>query len=135
LTGIIYEHGALHVFEGALLLAKVGVPAGKAIRAAHLSALEESGESQVSLTDPDSRAMAAHTKVGVGYNAQVAVDAKNKMIVDQDVTNQVVDMGLLTQAAEPARAILEVATIDVVADRGTPPLAGCHPSYPPPSRS
>ena len=84
--------------------------------AAHLSALEESGESQVSLTDPDSRAMAAHTKVG--YNAQVAVDAKNKMIVDQDVTNQVVDMGLLTQTAEPARAILEVETIDVVADRG-----------------
>jgi hypothetical protein len=41
--------------------------------------------SKVSLTDPDSRAMAAHTKVAVGYNAQVAVDAKNKMIVDQDV--------------------------------------------------
>ena len=31
---------------------------------------------------------------------QVAVDAKNKMmIVDQEVTNQVVDMGLLTQTA------------------------------------
>jgi hypothetical protein len=27
-------------------------------------------------------------------------------------------MGLLTQTAEPARAILEVETIDVVADRG-----------------
>jgi hypothetical protein len=40
------------------------------------------------------------------------------MIVDQEVTNQVVDMGLLTQTAEPARAILEVETIDVVADRG-----------------
>jgi hypothetical protein len=62
--------------------------------------------------------MAAHTKVAVGYNIQVAVDAKNKMIVDQEVTNQVVDMGLLTQTAEPARAILEVETIDVVADRG-----------------
>jgi hypothetical protein len=34
------------------------------------------------------------------------------------VTNQVVDMGLLTQTAEPARAILAVETIDVVADRG-----------------
>src|ERR1700730_9344694 len=44
--------------------------------AAHLSALEKSGESQVSLTDPDSRAMAAHTKGGVGYNIQIAVDAK-----------------------------------------------------------
>ena len=80
--------------------------------------LEQSGESQISLTDPDSRAMAAHTKVGVGYNIQVAVDAKNKMIVEQAVTNQVVDMGLLTQTAEPARAILDVEQIDVVADRG-----------------
>ena len=32
-------------------------------------------------------------------------DAKNKMIVDQEVTNQVIDMGLLTRTAEPARAI------------------------------
>jgi hypothetical protein len=38
------------------------------------------------------------------------------MIVDQEVTNQVVDMGLLTQTAEPARTILEVETIDVVAE-------------------
>jgi hypothetical protein len=83
-----------------------------------LADLERTGESQISLTDPDSRAMAAHTKVGVGYNIQIAVDAKHKMIVEQAVTNQVVDMGLLTQTAEPARAILDVETIDVVADRG-----------------
>ncbi len=75
-----------------------------------LTELERSGESQIPLTDPDSRAMAAHTRV--------AVDAKNKMIVDQEATNQVVDMGLLAQTAKPARAILEVETIDVVADRG-----------------
>jgi len=85
---------------------------------AMLAELERTGESQISLTDPDSRAMAAHTKVGVGYNIQIAVDAKNKMIVEQAVTNQVVDMGLLTQTAEPARAILDVENIDVVADRG-----------------
>ena len=48
---------------------------------AMLADLERTGESQVSLTDPDSRAMAAHTKVGVGYNIQLAVDAKHKMIV------------------------------------------------------
>ena len=85
---------------------------------AMLADLERTGENQISLTDPDSRAMAAYTKVGVGYNIQIAVDAKNKMIVEQAVTNQVVDMGLLTQTAEPARAILDVETIDVVADRG-----------------
>jgi hypothetical protein len=83
-----------------------------------LGELERTGESQISLTDPDSRAMAAHTKVGVGYNIQVAVDAKNKIIVEQAVTNQVVDMGLLKETAEPAREILGVETIDVVADRG-----------------
>ena len=59
--------------------------------AAMLRELERSGGTQMSLTDPDSRAMAAHTKVGVGYNVQVAVDAKNKLIVEQAVTNQVVD--------------------------------------------
>jgi transposase len=80
--------------------------------------LERSGEDQISLTDPDSRAMAKHTKVAVGYNVQIAVDAKHKMIVEQEVTNQVVDMGLLTQTAEAARETLEVEKIDVVADKG-----------------
>ena len=60
---------------------------------AMLAQLDRTGEDQISLTDPDSRAMAAHTKVGVGYNVQVAVDAKNKLIVEQAVTNQVVDTG------------------------------------------
>ena len=73
---------------------------------------------QISLTDPDSRAMAAHTRVAVGYNVQIAVDTKHKLIVEQQVTNQVVDMGLLTQTAEPAKEILGVETIDVVADKG-----------------
>jgi transposase len=109
---------------------------------AMLAQLERTDEAQISLTDPDSRAMAAHTKVGVGYNVQVAVDAKNKLIVEQAVTNQVVDMGLLTQVAEPAREILDVETIDVVADRGYFKVedieacekAGCIPYVPRPQR-
>ena len=44
---------------------------------------------QISLTVPDSRAMAAHTHVAVGYNIQVAVDAEHKLIVEQQVTNSV----------------------------------------------
>jgi Transposase DDE domain len=77
-----------------------------------LAELERTGESQISLTDPDSRASRRRLHI------QVAVDAKHKMIVEQAVTNQVVDMGLLTQTAEPARTILDVNNIDVVADRG-----------------
>jgi transposase len=109
---------------------------------AMLAQLERTSEDQISLTDPDSRAMAAHTKVGVGYNIQVAVDAKHKLIVEQAVTNQVVDMGLLTQTAEPARQILDVKMIDVVADRGyfkaedieACEKAGCIPHVPRPQR-
>ena len=67
--------------------------------------IERTGESQISLSDPDSRAMATHTKVGVGYNVQIAVDAKHKMIVEQAVSNDVLDMGLLQKTAEPARQI------------------------------
>jgi hypothetical protein len=109
---------------------------------AMLAQLERTGEDQILLTDPDSHAMAAHTKVTVGYNIQVAVEAKNKPIVAQAVTNQVVDMGLLTQTAEPAREILDVETIDVVADRGyfkaedieACEKAGCIPHVPRPQR-
>jgi transposase len=109
---------------------------------AMLKDLERTGEDQISLTDPDSRAMAAHTRVAVGYNVQVAVDAKNKMIVEQQVTNQVVDMGLLQETAEPARQILDVETIDVVADKGyfrTEDIAACEkagltPHVPKPQR-
>ncbi len=85
---------------------------------AMLAELERTGEDQISLTDPDSRAMAAHTRVALGYNVQIAVDVKHKLIVEQQVTNQVVDLGLLTQTAEPAKEILGVETIAVVADRG-----------------
>ena len=83
-----------------------------------LAQLDRTGKDQISLTDPDSRAMAAHTRVGVGYNVQVAVDTKHKLIVEQQVTNQVLDMGLLTQTAEVAKEILGVETIEAVADRG-----------------
>ena len=83
-----------------------------------LAHLDRTGEDQISLTDPDSRAMAAHTRVAVGYNVQVAVDTEHKLIVEQQVTNQVVDMGLLTQTAEPAKEVLGVEKIAVVADRG-----------------
>lgn len=62
--------------------------------------------------------MAGSPKVGVGYNAQVAVDAKHKMIVVQDVTNAGSDLGLLTPTACAAKEVLSVEKIDVVADKG-----------------
>lgn len=83
-----------------------------------LAKLVASGESQISLTDPDARGMATHPKVGVGYNAQVAVDAKYKLIVEQHVTNAGSDLGLLAQTAGAARELLGVERINAVADKG-----------------
>ncbi len=83
-----------------------------------LEELERTGASQISLTDPDSRAMAAHPKVGVGYNAQVAVDAKHKLIVEQNVTNSGSDLGLLAPTAAAAKQVLGVEQIKAVADAG-----------------
>jgi hypothetical protein len=83
-----------------------------------LAALEQSGEDQISLTDPDSRAMAARTRVAVGYNAQIAVDTKHKLIVEQQITNQVLDIGLLTETAVAAKDVLGVERIAATADKG-----------------
>ena len=65
----------------------------------YLKRMEESGESQLSLTDPDSRAMPKSTKAPVAYNAQTAVDSKHHLIVAQDVTNDVTDRDQLSRMA------------------------------------
>jgi hypothetical protein len=46
------------------------------------------------------------------------VDTRHKLILEQQVTNRVLDMGLLTETAAPAKEILDVERIAVVADRG-----------------
>ena len=82
--------------------------------------LKESGQSQISLTDPDSRAMpiGGGQATLVGYDVQLSVDAKHKLIVDHDVTHEVTDLGLLSRMAKSAKQALGVDEIDVVADRG-----------------
>ena len=83
-----------------------------------LAELERTGADQISLTDPDARAMAAMTKVGIGYNIQLAVDVKHKLIAEQEVSNQVLDLGLLAPTVAAAMETLDVKVIDAVADRG-----------------
>ncbi|SDH01132.1 Transposase DDE domain-containing protein [Pelagibacterium luteolum] len=85
---------------------------------AMLEELDRTGEDQISLTDPDARAMARMTKVGVGYNVQLAVDTKHKLIAEQEVCNQVIDLGLLAPTVEAAMETLGVERIEAVADRG-----------------
>jgi hypothetical protein len=54
----------------------------------------------------------------VGYNAQVAVDAKHKLIAADDVTNQVSDYQQLANMALEAKTNLKVQQAEVVADAG-----------------
>ena len=82
--------------------------------------MKESGESQISLTDPDSRSMplAGGPRTQVSYNVQVSVDEKHKLILDHAVTNQVTDRSLLSQMAKRAKQALGVEELDVLADMG-----------------
>ena len=58
--------------------------------------LEQTGERQKSLTDSDSRLMTTNSeKMDVCYNVQTAVDARNKLIIDFDVTNQCNDKNFI----------------------------------------
>jgi hypothetical protein len=54
----------------------------------------------------------------VGYNAQMAVDAKHKLIAANEVTNEVTDYQQLANVALEAKANLEVKQAEVVADAG-----------------
>ena len=80
--------------------------------------LEQSGATQVSLTDPDSRAMSIGQGAIVGYNVQAAVDAKHSLIVDTAITNTTSDLGALGSMAIKTQEALGKSQVSVVADKG-----------------
>lgn len=90
----------------------------KAQYKAHRAYLEASGESQLSLTDPESRRMKQRGDLNVCFNAQIAVDAKHHLIVADDVTNQVNDEEQLAAMALEAKKALGVEKLRVAADAG-----------------
>ena len=83
-----------------------------------LKELGASGQSQVSLTDPESRAMAPAPREEVSYNVQTAVDRKHHLIVAQEVTNQGLDNHQLYGMAQKAKQMLGQDQLQVVADMG-----------------
>lgn len=84
------------------------------------SRLNASAEGQVSLTDPDARAMAmsGHNTGVVGYNVQTAVDAEHHLIVAHEVTNSGSDRRQLANMAKQARAATGMQKLVALADRG-----------------
>lgn len=93
-----------------------------------LATLEETGATQVTLTDPESRRMKVKQGVDVCYNAQIAVDAAHHLIVSGAVTNEVTDVHQLSARAIEAKDVLGVEQLAVIADRGYhngPEIARC----------
>lgn len=92
--------------------------------------MDATGETQVSLTDPDCRAMATTSKQprGVSYNVQSVVETKHHLIVAHEMTNSGSDRAQLANMGKQAKAVLGAEKIDAVADRGyynSPRILAC----------
>lgn len=83
-----------------------------------LGGLEERSETQVSLTDADSRSMNNGGKRAICFNTQVAADSQHNLIVDFEVTNAANDQEQLLPISKLAKEALGVEELEVLADKG-----------------
>ena len=105
--------------EGEDIGAKVAALMARRSRAqGDLARLEASGETQLSLTDPDARLLVKNGQGTAGYNVQLAVDDKHKLIVASEVVNDSSDVGQLHVMATAAKEVLDAQTLQVLADEG-----------------
>lgn len=79
-----------------------------------------SPDGQISLTDPDARAMATSGRGSgiVGYNVQSAVEGEHHLIIAHEVVMTGSDREQLASMAEKAKDAMGVEALDVLADRG-----------------
>lgn len=92
--------------------------ARQARKQAQLNQLETSGETQISRTDPDARALRKGKQQVTGYNVQSSVDEKHKLIVHHEVTNAGNDQNQLSRQCQHSMDVLGVENVTAVADAG-----------------
>jgi transposase len=80
--------------------------------------LKTSGQTQIAITDPDCRRMKVGSRAMAGYNVQVAVDKKNKLIAAFKVTNDRADFNNLFEIALKTKRHLDVEKLSVLTDTG-----------------
>lgn len=80
--------------------------------------LEETGKSQMSMTDPDARLMKQNEGFCVGYNTQTAIDAESHLIAGFKVTNCPTDHGQITDIATEVKRDYDVEVLEATADKG-----------------
>jgi transposase len=118
LDGVDAAEGQSEAPTKAELEAKIAALREKQEWHKELLAQLDAEQKQISVTDPESRKMPTAQGMVVGYNAQVAVDAKHKLIAADEVTNEVTDLKQLANVALAAKSNLEVKQTEVVADAG-----------------
>jgi hypothetical protein len=80
--------------------------------------LKESGENQISISDPESRQIMIRNNImEVAYNVQITVDAKNNIPIDYKVTNQN-DRKAMGNMVRRAKSILRTNDFTVLYDKG-----------------
>src|SRR5215475_184909 len=84
---------------------------------ADLKELESGDKGQLSKTDPDARLLRKGDQTIAGYNVQSVVDDKHMLIVESEVVN-CSDAGHLHAMAKAAKQVLEVETMQMLADAG-----------------
>ena len=94
------------------------VMAKRAQAQADVDRLQASGETQLSRTDADARLLTKKGQTVAGYNVQIAVDAKHKLIVASEVVNDGNDSGQLYAMAAAAKEALGAEMLPVAADVG-----------------
>lgn len=70
---------------------------------AYQKLMEETGASQMSLTDAEARLMKNKNGFAVAYNPQTAVDSETHLIRNFKMSNQVTDHGMLSPTMEEMR--------------------------------
>ena len=80
--------------------------------------LEASGETQISITDPDARALLVQGQVvEISYNMQAAVDDKHKLIIATHTINRN-DRNAMSAIALEAKQNLQAETLTALLDKG-----------------
>lgn len=85
---------------------------------ADLEQMKASGETQLSHTDADARLLTKNGQTIAGYNVQIVVDAKHKLIAASEIVNDGNDTGQLYPMAKAAKEALGVETLQALADVG-----------------
>jgi transposase len=80
--------------------------------------LQHSDSKQISTVDADARLLTKRGQTVAGYNVQIAVDSKHKLIVAEEVTQDGNDTQQLAPMLEKAQEILQSEELKGIADAG-----------------